>query len=143
MPDKRTFQIKPIAALIQKYSNGSQWIDPFPYPFKQDVIEYLATIETASVDRVLFDPPYSMRQLKECYDSMGQALSDTTCGLYARWKDGIARVIAPGGVCISFAWNSNGLGVKRGFDKMEVLLVPHGGCHNDTICTVERKLTQS
>ena len=25
------------------------------------------------------------------------------------------------------------------FDIEEILLVPHGGWHNDTICTVERK----
>jgi hypothetical protein len=28
-----------------------------------------------------------------------------------------------------------------GFELLEILLVPHGGSHNDTICTVERKKT--
>ena len=143
MPNKRTFQIKPIAELIARYSNMTDWIDPFPYPFKQDAIVYLDALPANSESRLLFDPPYSMRQLKECYESRGQAVSDTTCGLYARWKDAAARVIAPGGICISFGWSSNGLGQSRGFEIVEILLVAHGGCHNDTICTVERKVNSS
>ena len=38
-----------------------------------------------------------------------------------------------------FGWNSSGVGIKRGMKLIEVLLVPHGGSHNDTIVTVERK----
>jgi hypothetical protein len=29
--------------------------------------------------------------------------------------------------------------IVYGFEKQRVLLVPHGGWHNDTICTVELK----
>jgi len=142
MANKETFKIKPISELIQRYRAliESDWIDPFPYPYKQDALEYLSTFETASVSGVLFDPPYSMRQLKECYDNLGQSLTDTTCAVYSRWKDAIARIIKPGGMCISFAWNSNGLGKGRGFEIQEIMLVPHGGCHNDTIVTVERRV---
>jgi hypothetical protein len=39
-----------------------------------------------------------------------------------------------------FGWNSSGVGTKRGMELIEVLLVSHGGSHNDTICTVERKI---
>ena len=35
---------------------------------------------------------------------------------------------------------SNGIGKNRGFEMLEILLVPHGGSKNDTIVTVERKL---
>lgn len=45
-----------------------------------------------------------------------------------------------GGVCISFGWNSMGIGKKNGFEIIEILLVAHGGMHNDTIVTVETKL---
>lgn len=34
----------------------------------------------------------------------------------------------------------NGIGKTRGFEIVEILLVAHGGNHNDTIVTVERKL---
>jgi hypothetical protein len=45
----------------------------------------------------------------------------------------------PNGICISFGWSSNGIGLKRGFEIVEILLVAHGGNHNDTMCVVEQK----
>ena len=138
MPNKRTFQIKPIKELIEEEVTGL-WIDPFPYPYKKDALEYLLTIKDRSVDGVLFDPPYSPRQLKECYDSLGMSLHDTKSSVWSKWKDEIARVIKQKGKCISFGWSSQGLGKNRGFELQRILLVPHGGNHNDTIVTVETK----
>ena len=43
------------------------------------------------------------------------------------------------GKVISFGWNSNGIGKTLGFEQVEILMVAHGGHHNDTICTVEVK----
>lgn len=51
----------------------------------------------------------------------------------------ICDKIKVGGYAISFGWNSNGFGKNRGFEVIEILLVSHGGHHNDTICTVEMK----
>jgi len=143
MPNKNTFSIKPIKELIEKQSvDISKWIDPFPEPFKRDALNYLSEFENSSVEGVLFDPPYSPRQLKECYNNIGETLTDTKSSVWARWKDEIARVIKIGGKCISFGWNTNGLGKKRGFEIVEILLVAHGGNHNDTIITVERKVVE-
>ena len=50
-----------------------------------------------------------------------------------------SRKIRVGGIAISFGWNSCGIGKKRGFELEEILLICHGGHHNDTIVTVERK----
>ena len=138
MPNKNTFQIPPIRNLIDKY--GRDWVDPFPDPYKEDALIYLSRILPHSVDRVLFDPPYSPRQLQECYQNNGQVLHDTKSSVWKNWKDEIARVIKPRGICISFGWSTNGLGINRGFEIIEILLVAHGGNHNDTICTVERKV---
>ena len=140
MPSKNTFSIKPIRLLIEQEKTLGLWIDPFPFPFKQDALEYLAMFKDGGVAGCLFDPPYSPRQLKECYDSLGQSLTDATSGVWCRWKDAIARVIEPGGKVISFGWSSNGLGRTRGFTITRILLVAHGGNHNDTICTVEEKV---
>jgi len=139
MPNKETFQIKPIKELISLY-NTFDFIDPFPYPYKKDAMKYLTQFHNYSVEGVLFDPPYSPRQLKECYDSLGMSLTDTKSSVWSKWKDEIARVIQPRGICISFGWSSNGLGKNRGFEIVEILLVAHGGNHNDTIVTVERKV---
>ena len=139
MPNKRTFTIKPIRELIEKY-DAIDYIDPFPYPYKKDAIEYLSEFKDSSVQGVLFDPPYSPRQLKECYESKGMVLHDTKSSVWSNWKDEISRIIKPNGICLSFGWSSQGMGKNRGFKIIEILLVPHGGNHNDTICVVEKKI---
>jgi len=138
MPNKRTFQIQPISDIIQKYECA--WLDPFTYPYTVDAMDYLSGFETDTQEGVLFDPPYSPRQLKECYDDIGMSLTDTKSSVWSQWRDEIARVIKPGGTCLSFGWNTVGLGKTRGFKLIEILLVCHGGMHNDTIVTVERKV---
>lgn len=140
MPNLRTFSIKPIKEIIKKYKKEGDWLDPFPYPYKQDALEFLKVFKSNSIDGVLFDPPYSPRQLKECYDSLGLVLHDTKSSVWKSWKDEIARVIKTNGLCLSFGWSTNGLGIKRGFEIIEILLVAHGGNHNDTIIVVERKI---
>jgi len=138
MPNHRTFQIKPIKELLVR-ELGDNFIDPFPFPFKKDALQYLKSIPTDSVEKLAFDPPYSPRQLKEMYSSAGMSY-DTKCSYWSELKNEIARIIKVGGKVISFGWNSMGIGDKRGFKKTEILIVPHGGNHNDTICTVEIKL---
>ena len=64
MPNHRTFKIKPINKFI-KENLGLDYVDPFPYPFKQDAIDFLKSIETSSINSLVFDPPYSQYQLKE------------------------------------------------------------------------------
>ena len=143
MPNKRTFQINPIKNLIRAYKREGIWADPFPYPFKQEALQYLSTFEECSVDGVLFDPPYSPRQLKECYESRGESLHDTKSSVWATWKDAVSRIVKSNGTVISFGWSSMGMSKSRGFEIIEILLVPHGGNHNDTIVVVEKKVNKS
>ena len=56
-----------------------------------------------------------------------------------RTKKQISRIVKYNGVVITCGWNSGGIGKKYGFEIEEILLVPHGGWHNDTIVVVERK----
>ena len=143
MPNKKTFTIKPIKKLINKYKKTFNWIDPFQYPYTEDILVQLDKVNNNYVDGVLFDPPYSPRQLKECYEEIGEVLHDTKSSVWAKWKDETARVIKPGGLCLSFGWSSQGLGKSRGFEIIEILLVAHGGNHNDTICVVEKKVQKT
>lgn len=143
MPNKRTFLIPPIADLIKKYMPNWKYpgidsiLDPFPYdyPEDEDCLVYLAKHNSQKYG--LYDPPYSMRQFKESYKGKGQF--NGSCSVFANWKDKMAEKIKPGGINISFGWASTGLGKERGFEILEILIVCHGGCHYDTICTVERK----
>ena len=65
---------------------------------------------------------------------------DTTkASFWGNHKREISRIVKIGGKVITFGWNSGGIGYKYGFEIESILLVPHGGWHNDTICTVEIK----
>lgn len=93
-------------------------------------------------DTVIFDPPYSPRQISECYQAVGKpvGMAETqNARLYKIVRDGLDAILKPGGTALSFGWNSGGFGKTRGYTMGEILLVAHGGAHNDTICVAERK----
>lgn len=158
MPNKNTFSIKPIQDLLKEEMTGGIWIDPFANTSKLatitndlnpeydtdyhlDALDFLKMFDDQSVDGVLYDPPYSPRQVSECYKNVGKevTMETTQASFWSRHKDEIARIVKPNGKVICFGWNSMGCGKKRGFEMTRVLLVPHGGHHNDTIVTVEIK----
>lgn len=66
-------------------------------------------------------------------------IKPTSMKYWSEVKNEMARIIRPGGKAICFGWNSMGLGINRGFEMLEILLVPHGGSKNDTIVTVEKR----
>ena len=72
-------------------------------------------------DLVLFDPPYSLRQLKDCYEGIGKELPHwQSQNMWGRCKDALASCVRPGGYVISFGWSSHGFGKRRGFEKQEI-----------------------
>lgn len=161
MPNKHTFIIKPIRELVEKYVGyGENWIDPFagensPAEFTNDLNLNMPTkyhlhafdfINSLSneFEGCLFDPPYSLRQVKECYNKIGITLLSKKETKYfpSYIKDAIAPKIKVGGIVICCGWDSNAFGINRGFEFIEILIVAHGGRHNDTIVTVEKKINQ-
>lgn len=159
MPNSNTFDIKCIGNLIHKYhKDGVVSIDPFANKnriasitndldpemgcdYSMDALEFLKMFENESVDFVLYDPPYSPRQVSECYKKMGMSVNmqTTQASFWGNLKKEIGRILKPAGIVISFGWNSNGVGKKNGMVQQEILIVAHGGHHNDTICVVESK----
>lgn len=159
MPNKNTFEILPIKKLIAEEVDLSKyWIDPFANrnkvatvtndlsmeydtDYHLDALDFMKLFEDNSVDGVLYDPPYSPRQVSECYNDVGYNVTwDTTkASFWGNHKREISRIVKIGGKVITFGWNSGGIGYKYGFEIERILLVPHGGWHNDTICTVEVK----
>ena len=163
MPNHNTFSIPPIRDIVNKYLFVSKVsIDPFARnarlatytndlspdtsaEFHMDAEEFLKLMAErgVSADLVLFDPPYSPRQISECYKSIGRevGMAATQNGkLYKRVRDMIVPVLAPGAIVLSFGWNSAGMGKERAFEQIEIMLVCHGSAHNDTIVVVEKKL---
>jgi hypothetical protein len=165
MPNKWTFKILPIAELISRYvGDGKGWVDPFagqnspaeitndlnpdnPAKYHLDAFDFVDVID-GKYNGIIFDPPYSIIQVTRSYADMGlksklgfsnNGAIDPTGG-FTKVKDKLARHVIPYGLCISCGWNSGGFGKTRGFEIIEVLLVCHGGTHNDTIVTVERKI---
>jgi len=165
MPNKETFKIKPIKSLIHTWFLYASMmkpcyaIDPFcrNSPFNDrcktndldtsveadshlDALEFLQSFADSSVDLVLFDPPYSPRQVSECYKKLDKTVNmqTTQSSYWGNMKKEIARIVKPNGLVITCGWNSGGMGKSNGFDIEEILMVAHGGWHNDTIVTVDR-----
>lgn len=158
MPNSNTFEINPIKKLIDKYTYGLI-IDPFANKnklasitndldeqyntdFHMDALDFLKTFTDNSVDCVLYDPPYSPRQVSECYKKLGKSVNmeTTQASYWSKQKEQIGRIVKNNGIVITCGWNSGGIGKKHGFQIIEILLVAHGGWHNDTIVTVEKKI---
>ncbi len=158
MPNSLTFTIKPIKDLLVNYCVGVI-IDPFANNSKigtitndinpemdthyhLDALQFLKLMKTESADVVIYDPPYSISQAKIVYDNFGTDKLSNGYKSMLYWKsvkDECKRICKPNGIVICCGWSSNGLGLKRDFEMLEILLVPHGGSKNDTIVTVERK----
>jgi len=160
MPNSNTFEIKCIKRLIEKHFKGGLSIDPFANKsriatvtndlnpdfdtdYHMDAHDFLKMFSDGSVDFVFYDPPYSLRQVVEVYKSVGKKVTMETTQSSWRTKhiNEISRILKPGGLVMCFGWNSSGVGKKRGCELLEVMLVAHGGSHNDTICTVEKKIS--
>lgn len=155
MPNKWTFQIKPIKELLDKYvGDGKGWIDPFAgenspaeitndiekeATFNMDALEFLKSRKANSCNGVLFDPPYSTEQCLRLYTPKQNGTAGRA-EYWAKCKDEITKILSPKGIVISCCWDSTGIGKKRGFKIIEILLICHGACHNDTIVTVEEKI---
>ena len=160
MPNLNTFEIKCIKDLINRYiDKDCISIDPFANKnkiakitndidtsfdtdFNLDANDFLTTFNDSSVDFILYDPPYSPRQVSECYKKLGMTVNmqTTQASFWSVLKKNIARISKKDAIVISFAWNSNGIGKNNGFEIVEIMIVAHGGNHNDTICVVERKI---
>ena len=159
MPSPWTFTIQPIQEILCRYIGKDEtWVDPFggfnspatitndlnpecPTNYHMDSLDFCKMIQSP-IDGAIYDPPYSATQLKRLYTKLNRHvyMNDTNTNFYARIKNELAPKIKVGGYVISCGWNSNGFGMKRGFEIVEILLVAHGSATNDTIVTVERKV---
>lgn len=163
MPSADTFEMPPVAALLDRHLRGlGVIVDPFARngrrgtlrndlnpatraEYHMDAVAFCDQMLADGVraDAVLFDPPYSPRQISEVYAAIGKAATteDTqNAALYARVRDRLVRTLRIDGLALSFGWNSTGFGRPRGFEMVEILLCCHGAAHNDTICVVERRV---
>ena len=159
MPSADTFTIPPIREFVLRYAGAGVIVDPFARNSRlgtwrndlnpqtdaehhMDAVAFLRMLGERGVmaDAVLFDPPYSPRQIAECYAAAGltPTMADTQSARFKREaREAASVLVREGGVVLTFGWNSVGMGPL--WDTEEVLLVSHGGDHNDTICAAHRK----
>ena len=57
------------------------------------------------IDVILFDPPYSPRQVSECYKKLGQSVNykTTQSSYWSEQKKEISRILKPRWVC-NYLW---------------------------------------
>jgi|KBSSwiStaDraftv2_1062776.scaffolds.fasta_scaffold05365_15 Predicted SAM-dependent methyltransferases len=162
MPSADTFSVLPIGAMVQRYLKASKTsCDPFArnkrwathtndlnpkteaeHHMDAEVFLRMLAAQGVRCDLAILDPPYSPRQISECYQEAGIkcGMKETqNTALYSRVKNAMAEVLTDNAIVLSFGWNSAGMGQKHGFEQIEIMLVCHGGAHNDTICLAERK----
>jgi hypothetical protein len=162
MPHRDTFSIKPIQKFVLRYlANSKVSVDPFARNSQLctyrndlnpetkaenhvDVCEFLSSLIERGVvaDLVIFDPPYSLEQLKRSYESIGQKYTMQDGWLPNNWtkaKNLCNQLLGSRGAFLNFGWTTNGMGLKRGFEIVEIMLVNHGTGHNDTICMAEKR----
>lgn len=156
MPNHQTFKIKPIKQFIENNMIKGLIVDPFANrksdfgaitndinpesetDYHLDAIDFLKIFDDESIDVLFFDPPYSLRQLKECYDGQGISLTQReTQHFFSDIKNSISKKMKKNGLVFSFGWSTVGMGKNRGFQKKKCLIVCHGGIHNDTLCLME------
>jgi len=158
MPSALTFEMPPVRELLDRWLGGhTRIVDPFcgnstislhrndiRHRGGMDALDWLRDIRAQGViaSAVLLDPPYSPRQIREHYKAIGRTINieDTqNARLYRLAREGLDALLEPGGIAISFGWSSTGFGERMGYGLRELLLVHHGGAHNDTIVLVEQK----
>lgn len=163
MPNSDTFSVPPIGEFVKRYLKDSMCsVDPFARNKRWathtndlnpktdaehhlDAEVFLKKLEEQIVrcDLAILDPPYSPRQISECYKEAGIpcGMAETqNSKLYARIKAALNPIMGENSIVLSFGWNSSCMGKKYGFEIIEIMLVAHGGAHNDTICVAERRL---
>jgi hypothetical protein len=159
-PNAWTFKMKPVKELLDRYvGDGKGWVDMFAgdnspaecrndwHPerkseYHMDAQEFCKFVKGPFIG-VIFDPPYSYRQISEHYKETGRRATsiDTSANFYNRVMNAICDKINIDGYAISFGWNSSGFGRNRGFVPVELLILNHGASHhNDTLCLVENRI---
>jgi hypothetical protein len=134
MPNKNTFSIEPIRKMLNQEMTEGLWLDPFANESKLatitndlneaydtdyhlNAVDFLKQFKDGEVDGVLFDPPYSLTQIRQCYDGFGIPLDlHTAQSFYSECRDEIARVLRGGVKQLVL------VGVLRALARNEVLL---------------------
>ena len=154
-PKKYTFQQNRLRLFVESYCSGLTLnlfagktflnsnikeirvdIDKnMPAQYHMDAYDFISSWNGENFDTIILDPPYNIRKAREKY-----SISNITYhkGKLTAIKDILPKILNPSAIVISLGYDSVGMAAIRGFRKIAICLVCHGGDHNDTICLVEK-----
>jgi hypothetical protein len=136
MPSADTFDVQPIGDFVRKYLRESKVsVDPFArnkrwatytndlnpdtaaeYHLSAELFLKMLKDKGVKVDLIIFDPPYTINQVKQVYESIGLPflLDDAQqAGVWSREKELCYDLLPVGGVFLHFGYHSNGMGRGR------------------------------
>ncbi|WP_338982069.1 hypothetical protein KST94_03720 [Fusobacterium nucleatum] len=72
--------------------------------FHLDALDFIKQFSDNSIDGILYDPPYSPRQVSECYKEFGKKVTSemTRSTFWSMQKVEISRILKRLGVAITF-----------------------------------------
>lgn len=115
--------------------------------FVETLYDQLSYGECGQISGLVFDPPYTLRLLKDHYMDDDCDIEDTipmwqTNNMWGKGKDILGRMMILGSYAISFGYNTHGMGKHRGFSKKEILILEQAGSPDryDVLVTVEQKV---
>jgi hypothetical protein len=109
--------------------------EKMPADYHIDAHTFVSNYNGKLFTTIVLDPPYNVRKAREKYGSR-------YIGKLTQIKSIIPNILEAGGRVISLGYDSVGMSFSRGFKKVAICLVCHGGDHNDTICVVEEKIME-
>lgn len=140
MPSADTFSVPAIGDMVKRYlATAKVSCDPFARNKRwathtndlnpkteaehhMDAEAFMVMLAGKGVkcDLAIFDPPYSPRQISECYKEAGitVGMKETqNAALYARMKAAMLPILTPDAIVLSFGWNSAGMGKNTASSK--------------------------
>ena len=149
-PAKFTFEQPKLKRWVEKWSQG-KCLNLFAGKIKLRLDEYRVDLNPdmkadwygdafdfvhttkMKFDTIICDPPYNLRKSREKYG--GKYVGSLT-----KIKNEFQTILNPNGRVIHLGYDSVGIQRRKGFEKIAICLVCHGGDHNDTICLVQRMI---
>jgi hypothetical protein len=110
-----------------------------PAHYHMDALDFIKQWSGGLFDAIILDPPYNIRKGREKYHVDRKTYYK---GMLTLIKEEIHNILKTGGIVISFGYDSVGMSKSRGFKKIGICMVCHGGDHNDTICLVEKFISK-
>lgn len=155
-PRKYTFDTEPIANWVRSVTQEGMVLNLFAgrnrlYEFSSNIIEHRVDLdptvnptfnmdaesfiqyakkENYKYNTIILDPPYNLRKSVEKYG--GRYMSN-----FQKIKEDILDLLLDSTNVITCGYNSVSMGENRGFSVNDILLISHGGSHNDTVITNE------